>query len=159
MLFKKASVITMSFILGVLIIALSVPSIEVIAAEPLSDWELATLYGGWNWFYNPYCGVSGNNCPQHTECGGAWDKCRFCNYRIGARCFSDYSWWPDLDGCKDGSRGCPNAPWVPVPDIPDVYGFCSMQVCIPEYWESGPPYPNCYDMYDYDWCDEHPEPE
>jgi len=141
----------MSSIIVALILALSLPSRVVIASESISDLELASLYGGC-WFDNPYCVVTLNGCDEHTECNG-WEKCRFCVPEIGEKCKDASSWWPDFDGCDDGTKPCENAPWVPTPGIPQIYGFCSMAMCIEEYREPGHFYPDC-DEDNYDWCDD-----
>lgn len=136
-----------------LLVALSLPLRMAAASEPILDSELENLYGGWNWFNNPYCGYSAHNCPEHTECNG-WAKCRFCVPEIGELCFDDQSWWPDPGGCDDGNEPCQNMPWVPQPDIPNMYGFCSLMECIAEYQEAGHSYPDCSSEGRYDWCDD-----
>ncbi len=147
MAFIRTTVMAMS----VLILVLSIASVEVIAGESIPDWELATLYGGWEWFYNPYCGVPLNGCDEHTECN-AWEKCRFCAVTVGLKCFDARSWLPDLDGCDDGTKPCENASG-PNFGIPEIYGFCSMVMCIEEYKQPGHFYPDC-DVDNYDWCDD-----
>lgn len=137
-----------------LLISLLLPSRMAVATEAILDSELENLYGGWNWFNNPYCGYSPHNCPAHTDCGGELEKCRFCVFRIGELCFDDQSWWPDPGGCDDGNEPCQNMPYVPQPDIPHMYGYCSYTECLQEYYEEGPPYPDCSSEGNYDWCDD-----
>lgn len=149
---KRITFIATAILMFAVIVLISMNLTEVIAAERITDGELETLYGGWG-FYNPYCTLTSNDCDEHTECNG-FDKCRFCIFRMGWECTDNWSIIPDFDGCDDGTSPCENAPWVPRPDIPEVYGFCSMMVCVPEFEETGFTYPDCGDTDDYDWCDD-----
>jgi len=135
----------------VLILGLSAFLTEGIASEPIPDRELAVLYGGC-WFYNPYCIVTPNDCPEHTECTG-FEKCRFCVPKLGQLCKDARSYWPDFDGCDDGNTPCENAPWAPVPGIPLMYGECLVGFCVEELWDPTQFYPDCSDFI-RNWCDD-----
>jgi hypothetical protein len=137
---------------AVLIFLVLTTSTVVTAAERIPDSELAKLYGGW-WFYNPYCVFAGaDDCPANTSCQ-TYARCRFCVPVLGTLCHYGSSAIPDWDGCINGSSQCRNRPWAPVPDIPNMYGYCSMGICLAEYYDPEQSYPEC-NQYRYDWCDD-----
>jgi len=138
---------------GVIIFAIILPSTGAIAAESIPDWELANLYGGCGWFYNPYCVVSSPHCPDYVGCiHPNPDKCHFCVTEIGEKCKDAYSYWPDLDGCDDGLRPCANNLYSPTPEGPHTKGYCVEGECVDDNWPQGE-YPNCNSMQ-YGWCDD-----
>jgi len=120
-------------------------------SEPISDSELADIYGGW-WYSNPYCVSSSTSCPSHTTCA-PYDrtKCRFCVPTLGQKCKDNQSHIPDPDGCTDGSTACTNA--APSPPDYTTKGYCSgQQYCNPDYWPEGE-YPDCNEN-SRDTCDD-----
>lgn len=146
----KAMVISETTIaMLVLALLLLSTSTEVIGAERIPDSELASLYGGC-WFYNPYCGRYGSSCPQFVEpdCEPL-DLCRFCIPTVGQKCFGARSYWPDFDGCKDGTKACENAGWTPVVT---PWGYCGIGVCNENY-DPTQDYPDCNSVQ-YNWCDD-----
>lgn len=132
-----------------IILGLLVFSRGGIGGEAIPDWELATLYGGC-WFDNPYCVRKLPDCPTHTVCRWILDKCRLCIPEIGERCKARRSYWPDIDGCRNGWEWCENAGWSPGTT---VYGWCdALDNCNEDWWPT-PPFPDCNDLWRY-WCDD-----
>ena len=126
----------------VLILGLSRISMEVTAAEPIPDSELATLYGGW--FYNPYCTKGGSTCPEDTCATYPLSKCRFCIRHSSMMCVDDWSWIWDPDDCETGQSPCAKYP---------NYGYCITLICHQEDYETGQIYPECSESH-YHWCND-----
>jgi len=107
----------------------AISATALIAAEIMSDWELANLYGGCLGFYNPYCTSSqARDCPGQTECKDELQGCRFCIPLTGLRCKDDWTEVPDEDGCQTTNTPCVNANLWPDPSK----GFCSENKCVPD---------------------------
>ena len=119
-----------------------------IAGEPMSDDELAALYGGWR-FYNRYCGSGGSSCPEQVGCTEDIDEftlCQVCVPTLGKICVNYWSSIPDFDGCHSGTTACANSGKTPEGDrIMDSKGWCNYAVCVRYEFGTAPPgtYPSC----------------
>jgi len=133
---------------SVLLFIVLVWAAAAVAGEPISDDELASLYGGWS-FYNPYCGYGGSNCPEHVGCDGIRDEftfCQVCVPDLGRICFNYWSSIPDFDGCHNGSAACANSGATPEGDrLMDSKGMCIYAACERYVFGTAPPgtYPSC----------------
>lgn len=140
----KASVAQLTPITSlVLMVVISTALTDLIAAEPITDDELATLYGGW--FRNPRC-IGGTSCKASTSCPAEFRCCTFCTYIAGRKCKEDWSWVPDLDGCDtDSDNNCPTE----ILDRGWCYcvgdNCCEVGSCTGSQWDCGGTYQTCDD--------------